>query len=95
MFKKCYQGNAKTKGSRDGSISSDKLYSRQNNIKEDKKCHFTINNEDKIVMKIYLMNNSISKYIKLKMLEIKWEIHRNMFWETVTQLPNSSTVLLP
>lgn len=30
-------------------------------------------------MKIYLVNNITSKYIKLKMLEIKCEIYRNMF----------------
>lgn len=30
-------------------------------------------------MKIYLVNNIILKYIKLKLLEIKCEIYRNMF----------------
>lgn len=30
-------------------------------------------------MKIYLPNDTASKYIKLRMLEIKWEIYRNTF----------------
>lgn len=58
---------------------SNKLYSRPNNIKGDKECHFTIYSTDKIVMKIYLPNDTASKYIKLRMLEIKWEIYRNTF----------------
>lgn len=60
-------------------LSSNELYSRPNNIRGDKVCHFTICNTDKIVMKIYLPNDIASKYIKLKMLDIKWEIYRNMF----------------
>ena len=58
---------------------SNKLYSRPNNIKGDKDCHFTIHSTYKIVMKIYLPNDTASKYIKLRMLEIKWEIYRNTF----------------
>lgn len=74
-----YRGNAKT-----GSVGlttpvSNKFHSRPNNIKGDKECHFTIHRKDKIVMKIYLLNYRASKYIKLKMLEIKWEIYRNTF----------------
>ena len=57
---------------------SNKLYSRPNNIKGDKDCHFTIHSTDKIVMKIYLPNDTASKYIKLRMLEIKWEIYRKV-----------------
>lgn len=30
-------------------------------------------------MKIYLLNYRAPKYIKLKMLEIKWEVYRNTF----------------
>lgn len=60
-------------------LVSNKLYSRLNNIKGDKECHFTIHRKDKIVMKIYLLNYRASKYIKLEMLGIKWEIYRNTF----------------
>lgn len=60
-------------------LVSNKLYSRLNNIKGDKECHFTIHSKDKIVMKIYLLNYIASKYIRLKMFEIKWEIYRNVF----------------
>ena len=66
---------------------SNKLYSRPNNIKGDKDCHFTIHSTDKVVMKIYLPNDTASKYIKLRMLEIKWEIYRNTFvWGAINIL---------
>lgn len=48
-----YWGNAKTEKAALTTLVSNKLYSRPNNIKGDKECHFTIHGKDKIAMKIY------------------------------------------
>ena len=62
---------------------SSKLHSGPHNIKRDKGCHFAVPSSDTAVMKIYLPNNIVSEYIKLKMLGMKWGIYTNIFWETV------------